>query len=648
MGDSIKCTKCGAESKDRTWCDDCGAGLGAAQDRPIVDDSFVAKNNAGKSINLTIVEILESYSTHRTLLAKATESELESHPSGAFYRVEEKLADETRPFAIPDVVSGSFLKPIAATEDKQYVIEVYEKTPGITLAELVSNAEGHLNVKQIEEIFSAICDAVTTVNSLGYLVLAISPWTLRLMGCAVEKDFMTTNSEQVEVVHTREHEVDDSEVERLVAESDSPITRKTRPINFEESEVISGYKVMFEGIDFVVTVNDDPDEVPVIMGFSAPEFFGPYSRDVDVTCDVFALGMILYFLVSGRLPPSSAQSRHCPAFGAKSFREGFPPGLETVITKATHHDQDQRFQSAEEMKVALLKAAKKSQKRLRMAGEPIPRPMLTAAVETHVGISKRRRNPVNQDAVFQGVSNDGAFALFLVADGVSTASFGSGDLASGFLAREAENAWDELLPQYLLDAEFNPREILGNILEGANQRLVDYVNMNYPDFAGNPHEVMGSTALFALYYDGVLTTASLGDSRVYLHDELGMEQLTTDHNLWTLSIVEGVPTEAAMTIPHGDALARCVGTFQIKKEGLVAISPAPDFYQFVVFPGDTVLMTTDGLLDYSGPTHAESERRIRSILENGGIPDIQCLEFVLMANKGGGGDNIGVGILRFT
>lgn len=646
MGESTTCSQCGAETNDTSWCDECGAPIEEADNRSQIGGIVVAKNRDGQSITLSILEILENYPTHRTLLAKANESELTTYPRGAVYRIEEKLADDTRPFVIPDAVSPSFLLPIAVAKDDKYVMEVYEPSSGLNLAELVSSAQGRLNLDQIEKVFAAICDAVTQVNSLGYLVLALSPWTVRLVGSAVENAFMENDEKIPEVVPTREQEIDEDEVETLVAETN--IGRITRPAAEIGVHTPTEYDVIFEGIDFVVSVNDDPDEVPVIMGFSAPEFFGPYSRDLNISCDVFALGMILYFLVSGRLPPSSAQSRHCPAFGAKSFRTTFPPGLQTVITKATQHDQALRFQSVEEMKTALIKAARKSQKRHRIVGEPIPRPMLTSAVETHVGISKRRRNPTNQDAVFRGVSNDGAFALFLVADGVSTASYGSGDLASSFLQQETAKAWEELLSQYVLDLEFEPRQVIKDILENANQRLVDYVNENYPDFSGNPHEVMGSAVLFSVYYDGVITTASLGDSRIYLHDELGMEQLTTDHNLWTLSIVEGVPTERAMTIPHGEALARCVGTFHIKEEGLVAIPPEADFYEFVVFPGDTVLMTTDGLLDYAGPNHGESERRIVKTLENGNVADIQCLEFVLLANKGGGGDNIGVGILQFT
>jgi protein phosphatase len=286
-------------------------------------------------------------------------------------------------------------------------------------------------------------------------------------------------------------------------------------------------------------------------------------------------------------------------------------------------------------------------KRVRRVGEPVPRPKLRLAVETHIGITKRLRNPTNQDAVFGKVSDDGAFSLIVVADGVSTAEYGSGDIASAFLVAEAEKVWEELLPRYLMDDEIDAITVIGDLLAAANQNVVDYVNENFAPFSGNPHEVMGSTALISIYHEGFMTTASLGDSRIYLYNELGMEQLTVDHNLWTLSIIEGVPPDSAMGMPHGDALARCLGTFRISDGELYAIRPEPDYYRFVVLSGDTVLMTTDGLVDFAGAHKLESERNIEDVLLNEPLPDLVALEMILLANRGGGGDNIGVGVLKF-
>src|SRR5690606_3858010 len=144
------------------------------------------------------------------------------------------------------------------------------------------------------------------------------------------------------------------------------------------------------------------------------------------------------------------------------------------------------------------------------------------------------------------------------------------------------------------------------------------------------HEVMGSTALVAIVRHGVVTLASVGDSRAYLQRGAGLEQLTIDHNLWTLSILEGVPAENALAMPHGDALARCLGTFHVQQGRLVAVPPQPDFFRFTVTQGDTVLLTTDGLVDFGGANMLVAEDNILAILLSEPEPSLACLEMILL------------------
>ncbi|MEM1350173.1 MAG: protein phosphatase 2C domain-containing protein, partial [Myxococcota bacterium] len=388
------------------------------------------------------------------------------------------------------------------------------------------------------------------------------------------------------------------------------------------------------------------EEVPVVMNFSPPEMFGRTRAEIGPQCDIFSLGSVLYFLIAGDLPPTSVYTRHTPAVPVRNFRPDFPVGLHSVIARATRPDPTERFQDVATMRDAFLRSCGYIEERLAHMREP-PSPHIHLAVDTHVGITKRRRNPINQDAIFGQLSDDGKFGMVVVADGVSTASFGSGDLASDFLVKSAAQTWSEVLPLYLMNEQIDELRVIEQVLTRANNSIVDYVNANFPDFSGNPHEVMGTTALVVLIRDGIVTLGALGDSRGYLQRGTSFEQITIDHNLWTLSILDGVAADRALALPHGDALARCLGTFYIEEGTLVSVNPRPDIFRFPVMTGDTLLLTTDGLLDFAGSNVIHAEDNILAILLHEPNVDLACLEMILLANRGGGGDNIGLGLLRF-
>ena len=100
-------------------------------------------------------------------------------------------------------------------------------------------------------------------------------------------------------------------------------------------------------------------------------------------------------------------------------------------------------------------------------------------------------------------------------------------------------------------------------------------------------------------------------------------------------------------MPHGDALARCLGTFVIREGALLAVPPQPDLFRFTVTHGDTLLVTTDGLVDFAGANLLAAEDNILSVLLSESDPALCCLKMILLANRGGGGDNIGLAIARF-
>ncbi len=457
------------------------------------------------------------------------------------------------------------------------------------------------------------------------------------IGFPFETEVYDGHSDSYPESDLRENRIEDSdfEVPATVASYDNGV------VSGESSRIAA----LFDDVGDFYPRGMQHDVHAVVMGFSAPEMMGRSYAVVDESADIFSLGMILYYMVSGDVPPASVYTRHTPALPARNFRPGFPPGLQAVISRATRPHPQERFPTLREFRRAFNEACEVMEQRSNL--NPYAAPAMRIGADTHIGIAKKRRNPTNQDHVFTAMADDGLFGLIVVADGVSTASYGSGDLASGALVREAARAWDNMLPSYLMDERMDDAALIQDILTNANQIIVDHVNAHFQPFYGSPHEVMGSTALVAIVRHGVVTLASLGDSRTYLQRGAGLEQLTIDHNLWTLSILEGVPADNALAMPHGDALARCLGTFHVQQARLVAVAPQPDFFRFTVMHGDTVLWTTDGLVDFGGANMLVAEDNILAILLSEPDPSLACLEMILLANRGGGGDNIGMAIARF-
>ncbi len=596
-------------------------------------------------------------------------------------------------------------RPLARWTTDGRPVRLYRNNAGISLEELVELAGGRLDLFQIVAIFDLLLEATEQLHEADLVHRTLSPRSCRVGAAGrptgipaplrnrFESSDSTLASEPTVQIgdggqasrseartrsdrpsaddtyddpdETLAEETRDVERDGQLGKEDTEPTRDQpesydwlRDLGFslpdgsepgrrtEPGRSAEHAAVIFEAMPGPWAVDTDPKETEPVEHFGAPEIYGRAQGGEGAEPDIFSLGMILYYLVSGQKPPASIYTRHTPAVPARHFRPDFPPGLGPVIKRATRPEPEMRYRNVEAFRTAFTDAVDTLMK--RAFGPGGGELELRSAVDCHIGIRKRDRNPVNQDAVWQGISRDGEFGLMVVADGVSTASYGSGDVASDVVVETARQAWDPLSTGYSdEDSEVDPVSAVEGIMAEANERIVEYVNDRHAPFSGSAHEVMGTTALVALYQSGMVTLGAVGDSRAYLQRGTGLEQLTIDHNLWTLAVLEGLSADDALSMPRGDALARCLGTFTVDEGQLQPIDPGGDIFQFRVDRGDTLLLSTDGLTDFAGGNVVASEENILSTLLQEPNPDLACLELILLANRGGGGDNVGVGVARF-
>ena len=153
--------------------------------------------------------------------------------------------------------------------------------------------------------------------------------------------------------------------------------------------------------------NTEAGEVKGKFSYMAPEQI--LGGDVDRRCDVFAAGIVLYLLTTGRHPfkrHNTAAIIHAitsddPVAPPSTLIEDFPSELERVLLKALEKDVEKRWSSAEEMRAALAQA-------LPGTFSDAGRSELRDFMERVVGDRKVARREAVRRAELRADSNEGA------------------------------------------------------------------------------------------------------------------------------------------------------------------------------------------------------------------------------------------------
>jgi protein phosphatase len=94
---------------------------------------------------------------------------------------------------------------------------------------------------------------------------------------------------------------------------------------------------------------------PGTPSFMAPELFE--DKSADITTDIYAAGVTLYYLLTRKYPYGEIEPFQAPRFGEPirptRYRPDIPAWLENIILKAVARDSDKRFETADEMLHAL-------------------------------------------------------------------------------------------------------------------------------------------------------------------------------------------------------------------------------------------------------------------------------------------------------
>lgn len=155
------------------------------------------------------------------------------------------------------------------------------------------------------------------------------------------------------------------------------------------------------------------------------------------------------------------------------------------------------------------------------------------------------------------------------------------------------------------------------------------------------YEGMGTTLVAAIYHDGTLTIAHVGDSRAYRYRDGALTQLTRDHSLLQEQIDAGLlPPQAMQFARHKNIITRALGV----DRHLVA-----EIHHHPCEPGDLYMLCSDGLTDML------SDHQIEEIMSSHSDDDqhealqelaVMASTLINSANAHGGKDNISIVLAR--
>ena len=172
--------------------------------------------------------------------------------------------------------------------------------------------------------------------------------------------------------------------------------------------------------------------------------------------------------------------------------------------------------------------------------------------------------------------------------------------------------------------------VLKNAVEFANFHLREMITAS-PALKG-----MGTTLVLALIKDGQLYTAHAGDSRIYLLQNGGIEQITKDHSPVQKLIDIGVLTEEEAELSDKkNQISKAIGIFE-KVEPSVTATPIRMQHN------DTIVLCSDGL------TGHVNKMKIAEIVASTADIEEAALQLIAEANEGGGSDNITVQLVHYS
>ncbi len=339
-----------------------------------------------------------------------------------------------------------------------------------------------------------------------------------------------------------------------------------------------------------------PESLRMHVKYTPPEISAFRWKDVGPRTDVYHLALFAYYWLAGLLPDGFAGSglEHFDHLipGLRIYAPWLPEGIVPVIERGLSHTPRQRHPSVRTFALELQHAVEQAEAR-RLSNDLIA---WDIGGETTTGRAKAALNKANEDHLLFRQFGTPPSALAAVADGISTCSVGSGELASLVTMIVLESSFVAGCSH----GEFAQR--ISAACRNAAQGILDWaVENGYSRQLLKGQDLMGTTLVAGWIQDRWVSLANLGDSRAYLVTDDWIDLLTVDGDLASELLRRGAPPEQIKELGVVTrALRECVGGCIVTDDGKLAPldeSSRPALSQWPLAPGDVLVLCTDGLVE---------------------------------------------------
>ncbi len=226
----------------------------------------------------------------------------------------------------------------------------------------------------------------------------------------------------------------------------------------------------------------------------------------------------------------------------------------------------------------------------------------------------------NEDACEAGTFDD-SFAWGIVCDGMGGALAGevASSIAVSCISERIQNGYRSDM------SAVSARLLLESAVIAAGVLV-------YENSCANPaHYGMGTTVVAAIVLKDCIVCAYVGDSRAYIVNKNGIEQISHDHSLVQERIDAGIMTEEeALYAPDRNIITRVLGVEEIVKVDIVTVPFEKK---------EKLLLCSDGL------SNMLSNRKIFELMNSIVTPSLPEI-MIQNANMAGGRDNISVVVIE--